>query len=223
MKKLILLPLLLLNFIMPAFSQKWKALKLDTLVSVALPDQSELKDTLGQQIYQSRGAYGTMLIIRSANSEDEKVNIKKEKDLGKLYESYIKKVQNSSPGNVTEQKDTTIAGLNAKDFTLQTDTGSGVELRYFRVLFTQDATYTFEYLLNESRKEFAREEQDKFFNSIKIGPEVNIKDSQLADKDATTPLNEERKSFNTYIYLGIGLVVIVVLILIFLRRKKRQE
>lgn len=222
MKKLIIL-FLIAAAIIPAYAQQWKKVKIDTLISVSLPDKFTKKDTLNQQVFLTTGSYGSMIVIRSANSLDEKVNVKKEKDLNKLYDSYIKKVQGSAEGNIESQKDTIIEGLKAKDFVLKTDTGSGVDLRYFRVLFTQDATYTFEYLVKEVRQEFAKQEYEKFLNSIKIGPEVTVKMDQLAEKNATSPLSESKQTFNNnLIYGGVGLLIILIIIIVIVRRKKRN-
>ncbi|MGV8879733.1 MAG: hypothetical protein ACOH2A_11955 [Sphingobacteriaceae bacterium] len=222
MKKLLIILILSAGSI-PAFAQQWKKVEIDTLVSVLLPDKFQKKDTLNQQLFSTNGSYGAMIVIRSENSQDEKVDVKRLKDLNKLYDNYIKKVQGSAQGTIESKKDTLIEGLNAKDFVLKTDTGSGVELRYFRVLFTQDATYTFEYLVKEIRTEFAQPEYEKFFNSIKIGPEVTVKADQLAEKGATSPLSERKKSFNnTLIYGGVGFIVLIIILVVLIRRKKRN-
>lgn len=221
MKKLIIL-LLLSAGIIPAFSQQWKKVDIDTLVSVLLPDKFLKKDTLHQQLFSTTGSYGSMIVIRSANSQDEKADVKRLKDLNKLYDNYIKKVQGSAQANIESQKDILIEGLNAKDFVIKTVTGSAVELRYFRVLFTQDATYTFEYLAKEIQKEFAQPEYEKFFNSIKIDPQVTVEADQLAEKSAASLLSERKNSLNTLIYGGVGFIVVIIILVVLIRRKKRN-
>jgi hypothetical protein len=47
-----------------------KPVKIDSLVTISLPEEFTKKDTLGQSIYSGNGAYGYMVVIRAPNADN---------------------------------------------------------------------------------------------------------------------------------------------------------
>jgi len=146
MKK-ILLSLTLLLFAIAAFSQQFKPVKADSLVTVSLPAAYKQTDTLGQHIYAGTGTFGYMTVIVAPNGKNN-TPLKKEKDLNKVLKEYITHIQSqSSGGSIQNVRDTTVGTLKAKAFTLKSDDGAGgFQFINFTLIYTQDATYTFEYI-----------------------------------------------------------------------------
>jgi len=75
-------------------------------------------------------------------------------------------------------------------------------------------------LYKDIHKEYAAEESDQFFNSIKIPPEIGIK-SQFTDPVNTTGKTPAGSNM-TWIYVGIGTLVVLIIVIILLRRKRHR-
>jgi hypothetical protein len=218
MKKIIL-SLTFILFTVAAFSQKLKPVKIDSLVTVSLPSNFQKKDTLGQQIYSGNGAFGFMIVIRAQNPANN-APLNKEKDLNKVLQTYIDGIQKQSgEGSVMNPRDTIIGKLEAKVFTLRVDntgsTGEPIQLRQFILLYTQEATYTFQYYYEEQRKDLVKDELKTFTSSIKLAPDLKRNDQYISNaKGLSTPAK-------IGIYGG-GPLIILIIIFAMIRRKKKQ-
>lgn len=218
MKKIIL-SLTFILFTVAAFSQKLKPVKIDSLVTVSLPANFQKKDTLGQQIYSGNGAFGFMIVLRAQNPANN-TPLNKEKDLNKVLQTYIDGIQKQSgEGSVMNPRDTLIGKLEAKVFTLRVDntgsTGEPVQLRQFILLYTQEATYTFQYYYEEQRKDLVKDELKTFTSSIKLAPDLKRNDQYISNA----------KGLSTPVKIGIyggGPLIILIIIFAMIRRKKKQ-
>lgn len=215
MKK-ILISFRMISFALAGYSQQAiKPVKLDSVVSVSLPVDYKKIDTLGQQTYNARSQYGYIIVSRVPNPPNKV--LKKEKDLKNVFKEYIYKVQASlKEGTITDNHDTIINKLEVRDFVLRTDTGSGVQLRKFRILYTQPVTYTFQYLYDEGRKDVAAKEMDAFFKSIKSPPELDGTDQYLT-------FGKWQGFSTTLIAIVAAGVAIIVFIIIMVRKKRRDD
>jgi hypothetical protein len=215
MKK-IFLSLTIVLFSISAFSQLIKPVKIDSLVTVSLPQGYQHKDTLGQRIYSANGLYGYMEVIRAGNPKNTKP-LKKETDLNTVLKDYVKGIQGESGGGSAQNvRDTTIGTLEAKIFTLKTDDGSGnILFRNFILVYTTDATYTFEYGYQDNRKDLIRDEYRSFLNSIKLSPELQRNDQYLS--------NSKAMSLNKQIAIACGAALVIIIIIILIVRRKRAK
>ena len=202
MKKLIIIFAILFS-VNAVFGQSLKSVKLDSLVNVSLPSSYTKKDTLGQQIYTANSDLGYMIAIRQANAKGNQP-LQKENDLNVVLKNYIQGIQSQSGNGSTQNiRDTTIGTLKAKAFTLvQNDPNGGTQYRNFILLYTQDATYTFEYGYDEARKDVIKDESKAYFASIKLSPELQRND-QYVD---TRPQASSNKV--TVIEIAGGIVII---------------
>jgi len=184
--------------------------KVDNLVSVSLPKEFSRSKAGGQDIYSANASYGSMLVIRTVNPPSQQ-SVKNPKGLDNVFKEYVKKVQQSlSQGSITNDHDTTVGKLTARDFVLQVDTGGGLEMRHFILVYTKNVTYTFEYLYSDFRKDLALGEMNAFLNSIKVSPELTT-----ADQYITVPT---RFPVVTIVVIGAALFVIICAI-VFMRRR----
>jgi hypothetical protein len=198
------------------FGQSLKSVKLDSLVNVSLPSSYTQKDTLGQQIYTANSDLGYMIAIRQANAKGNQP-LQKENDLNAVLKKYIQGIQTQSGNGSTQNiRDTTIGRLKAKAFTLvQSDPNGETQNRNFILLYTQDATYTFEYGYGESRKDLIKAESKAYFASIRLSPELQRTD-QYVD---TRP----QPSGNKYIVIEVAGGVLIVGLLAWLVFRKRDS
>lgn len=215
MKKL-LLSFALILYVITAFSQTaLKPVKLDSLVTVSLPVGFQKKDTLGQHIYSANALYGYMTVIAAPN-EKNNTPLKKEGDLNTVLKKYITSIEGQSGAGSSAQhvRDTTIGTLKAKVFTLKNDDGNGsIQLINFTLLYTQDATYTFEYVYPAERKDIVKPEYTAFASSIRLSPLLQRNDQYLSNaKGLSSPVK-------IGLFGGGGLVIVLVIVVLVKRRK----
>ncbi|GAB3926254.1 hypothetical protein [Mucilaginibacter myungsuensis] len=214
MKK-ILLSFNIVLFGLAGSAQTTKKVRLDEVVSLTLPADVRKIDTLGQQTYTANSRYGYMIVSRVPNGE-QKV-LKKEKELKKIFKDYIKEVQAGLPeGTITDSKDTIMNKLEVHDFVLRTDTGSGVQLRKFRILYTKPVTYTFQYLYDEQRQDVAAEEMKAFFAGIKSPPELDGTDQYLT-------FGKWQGVSGTLIIIGVSVIAVIIFVILMVRRKRKHD
>jgi len=214
MKKTIL-TLAILFFSVTAFCQRLKPTKIDSLVTVLLPDTYIKKDTLGQQVFTANSMYGYMIVIRANNAKNN-APLKQEKDLNKVFKEYISGIQGQS-NNATAQhiRDTTIGTLKAKLFTLDTEEENGdIKLRNFILIYTTDATYTFEYGYESISADVAQTEYKTFVNSIKLSHDLQRNDQYLFNTISMS------SSLKMALIGGACLLIVLIIILIVKRRRK---
>jgi len=212
----IILGIILLFFAISGYGQLiTKQVKLDSLVTVSLPSTYQKKDTAGEQIYTANSMYGYEIVFRQTN-EKNNTPLKKEKDLKKVLKDYIKGIQAQADGGVAlNVRDTTIGRLEAKTFTLKSDDGSGnIQYRNFVLVYTQEATYTFEYVYPGDRIEVVKDEYKGFLASIKLSPELQRNDQYLSNNNGMSSIAK------IAIFGGGGLVIILVVVLVVKRKKK---
>lgn len=213
--KNIFLSFVLSLFAVSGFSQLLKPVKIDSVVTVSLPPGYQKKDTLDQRIFSANGLYGYMVVIRAANAKNN-TPLKKEKDLNKVLQDYVKGIQGQSgDGSAQNVRDTTIGTLKAKIFTLKTDDGNGVfQFRNFILVYTREVTYTFEYGYPDNRKDMVKDEFKAYTASIKLSPELQRNDQYLSNAKGLS------SNVKIAIFGGGGLIIILTIILIIRLKRK---
>ncbi len=213
MKKLLVL-FSILMLVRQADAQKnyyLSPVELDNKVSVSLPKEQVKLDTLGQKTISANGTYGSMLVVRSVNPSTTPV--KNESGLDEVFKNYAKNLQKLIPdGDIMNPHDTVIGKLKARDFTLEVDTGSGIQSRHIVLVYTKDVSYTFEYLYDDYRKDLAKGEDKAFFSSIKVSDELTTASQYIiVSPGIFTPLIE--------IIAGVIVISIIIWVMIAMRRR----
>ena len=214
MKNLIVIFLLFTG--LSAFGQTgWQTVKLDTAISFKLPKGFQKTKSDSASSFSAATGFGTILIFKADDNPVVTPDIERNKHLEAYYNDYIERVEAStSDGKITNEKDTIIGDLKAKDFTLELDTGGGVQVRKFRIIHANSATYTFEFLFEEMHREYAAEECNQFFNSITVSENVGRADQFNA------PASDGGGGMSPYL-IGLAVLVIIGIIIYFVIRKKR--
>jgi hypothetical protein len=215
MKK-ILVSFSLVLFSLAGFAQALKPVKVDSLVTVSLPEKYTRKDTLGQSLFSGNSNFGYMVVIRAPNAENNKP-LKKERDLNKVLKDYINGIKGQSDGSAQYIRDTTIGHLKAKTFTLQTDEGQGIKLRNFIIIYTQEVTYTFEYFFEDARKDLIKDEYKAFASSIRVSPELKRTDQYLSNAKGLSP------GAKIGLFGGVPVLVAIIVVLMVRRKKRLRE
>jgi hypothetical protein len=186
---------------------------IDNSVTVSLPKEFNKTNVNGQESFAANGQYGTMFVIRASNPATAK-DVKNADGLDKVFKEYVKKVQNSSgKGVILEDHDVTMGKLTARDFTLQTDTGSGLQSRHFRLIYTKNITYTFEYLYDDVSKDIAAGEMNAFFSSIKTDAGLDQTDQYVVSTQT------DHSVFTKIILFGLIPLALIIGIVIYFKRR----
>lgn len=210
----------LFYFITISLFAQLKPYKIDDSVQVSLPAGFKKTDTLGQTQITAETSFGFIQIAKQADNPHTTPDIEKAKHLDRYYDDFVKRIKKSSKtGTISHEKDTVLGKLRVKDFTLEVDSGSGVQIRNFRLLHENGATYSFQFLYKDISKEYAIPESKAFFESIKTTESLTLA-SQF-----TTPGNTTGKAprSNTRLYIGIGAALLIILLLLFFLRRKRNS
>lgn len=216
MKKLLFLPLIMLC--MQVFAQKWKPVKLDSLVSVSMPEGFKEKDTLGQKTYSAEASIGYIIANKSPGAISEQTKLRSEKDLEAVYKGYITSVTQAAKAQPSSERDTTIGSIKGKNFNIIADGEEGPEIRNFTVVLVGKDMYSFEFLQKQIHLAQTKENRDKFFNSIKIA-DVSVKD-QLTSAGSKLSKEEKKDEWKRYgILAGVVIAIVAVVILIMRMRK----
>jgi hypothetical protein len=210
-----------LCFFLPAYlySQDWKPFKIDDSVQVSLPTGFKKIDTLGQTQITAETSFGFIQITKQADNPHTTPDIEKVKHLNRYYNDFVKRIRTSSKnGTISHEKDTVLGKLHVKDFSLEVDSGSGNQIRNFRLLHENGATYSFQFLYKDISKEYAIPESKTFFESIKITEPLTI-ESQFTTAGNTTG---KAPRSNSTLFICIGAAVLALLLILFFRRRKRS-
>jgi len=215
MKKIFLSLILLSSIAVTGFSQALVPVKVDSLVTVSMPALFQKKDTLGQQQFTGNGLYGAMIVLRASNDKNN-TPLKKASDLNNVLKSYIKSIQGQAAGgSALRVRDTTVGTLKAKVFTLKnSDDADNIQLINFTLIYTQDATYTFEYVYPENRQDLVKDEYKAFASSIRLSKELQRNDQYLSNATGMSPV------VKAAIFGGGALILILIIVLVVRRRKK---
>ncbi len=217
MKKILIGFYITILAIATAHAQVIKPVKIDNLVTVSLPAEFEKRDTLGQTIYSGTGTLGFMIVIKAPNPTDKP--LKKEKDLNKVFKEYTNKLLKSSGnGTILNSHDTIVNNVEVRDFALSTsDDTQGEQIRKFRILYTKDATYTFQFVYPLQREDIAKKEADQFFASIKTAASFDGTD-QYSTYGKFTGMHKALK-----IALIAGGIILIIIIVMVVRSRKRKQ
>lgn len=199
------------------YSQLYKTVKIDTLISVTLPSVYTKKDTAGQQTFSAKASYGFIVVTRIPNGAGN-APLKKEKDLNKVFKNYVKDVQQVGNGTILNERDTLISTVKGHLFTLKTQDDDGnVQYRQFLFIYTRDASYTFQYFYNEGQSELIDADTKPFYSSIKLQPDLQRNDQYLVPSKPGMS-----GGVKLIVYGGSGAIVILLIISVLIRRKKRR-
>jgi hypothetical protein len=213
MKKIFLISASLILSAVAGFGQALKPVALDNAVTVSLPAQYQKTDTLGQQIYSSNSSLGYVVVMRTPNATAKP--LQHERDLDNVMKQNVQSIQSGTQDASAQfVRDTTIGKLKAKTFTLQTDNGQGdIQLRNIVLLYTNAATYIFEYVYPDARKEMVSGEYKSFVNSIKLAPTLDRHNQYVSNA----------KGFSmTWLIVGIGFILLIVLSTVWYRQRQKN-
>jgi hypothetical protein len=169
MKKLIILTITLMTYLGASAQEvAWEKIIIDENVTVNLPSDMEVQDTLGQKIIIAETENAVIVITRSPNGTMSDVEIKTPEELAEFYSGIISGVARQSFGEVLNNEDITLNNLKGQQFTLKIQVEDEVQLRDYFIIFLDNTFYSFQFWQLEEMYHETSEERTAFFESISL-------------------------------------------------------
>ena len=224
MKKILFTLLTLLAI--DGFGQTWIDYMMDDNLTISVPEDFVLMDTLGQRIVQARIDNALIMIQRIKNDGETVVYFAE--NLTKAYEDFQDGMIRSQKGELKSQQWIEESRVLFNEFSYYATLGEEKQLRHCRALFINDNWYAIQFWEVESMTDELAPEREKLFSSIKLPAGVS-RENQTSSGGGKA-IGERKSTAYELGYYGaiiviinliLGFVVGVVLVIVkFTRRKK---
>jgi hypothetical protein len=220
MKKLTIIILLIL-FSAEVKAQQWNEFKMDSVLTVLLPEDYKVMDTLGQHLV--RAAVENGIIILSVLTHEGKMAISM-RDAGELITYYRDMSQGLIHAQGGELMSDTIVeknGLKLIQFSFRALSGEERQLRHCVAAFVKNKTYVLSFWELESMTNEMSEVRQTVLGSFQLNENVLPSDQQ--------PVDKMERSLSYRIGYRIGQLIApftllgVIIILVILIRKKMKR
>ena len=218
MKKIILMLFALQTI--SCFGQKWTDLIVDDNLTISIPENYQITDTLGQRLIMVQVDNGLIQISRLPNKGNIATKIPNETVLNEFYQGLQKGIVNSSKGELLSSENPVLNKLILIKFSYRVKIGNELQIHDCLGLFLNDNTYLIQFWHLETMTDELKKVRDKVFSSLKTSSTFTLK-NQLTDS------KENSASFNKGYILGkflgpIILIGIFVYFIFWINKKKKK-
>jgi hypothetical protein len=210
-KMRILLITFLTTISLGCLGQQWAEYKVDSILMVTIPDNYQVRDTLGQRVITSRVDNGLILISVLPNTGQTAINVQNEKDLIDSYKNMREGFIESQHGQLIEEKIIDISGLKLIRFSFGATMGEEKQIRHCVSLFIKEKTYSINFWEAESITNEKTADREKLFSSIKFQANLGLKNQMSNAIEGTRSYN---LGYITGKILGYGLMIALVIALV---------
>lgn len=208
-----------------SLSQATVNLDIDKNISIALPKNYDIKDTAGLRIITALIDNGMILITRTPNKGEVRINIEDEDDLVQSYKGMEEGMLKATKGTLVNAKMMSVRDLKLDQISYRAKFNGEQQFRSCLLLVIDEFIYTIQIWqldLTEATAQKVRDNiRDNIFASVHINPKLTHTD-QLIGSD------EESRSYKIGYFLGellgYGFVFgAIILIIIFMSRKAKKK
>jgi hypothetical protein len=199
------------------FGQGWVDYKVDDNLSVNIPDDFEVIDTLGQHVIKAQIANALIMIQRIPNNGKTVTNIQDEKELKDAYIGFQKGFTKSQKGKILHQEFIEKDGLLLSRFACNATMGEEKQIRHCVVIFIKEHWYAIQFWEVESMTIELTKEREMLFSSIKLPTDLGLA-SQMSNSTEGSAAYKAGVLFG--VLLGYTLIIGFVVWLIFWIFKK---
>lgn len=200
------------------FSQQdWINYNIEDYISIKLPTEPVVFDTLGTTTISSETDYYIIVLSKMSNNSKVNVRISSEDELAKFYEGVVNGYLKSTKGELVDKILSKIANLKTVNYSIRLVRENENRIYFIQSVFVKNCMYTFQFLQLEDDNKELKETRDKFFNSIIISQSLNLQDQ--------ITVYEESNSYNLgYLFGQIFFYLLLISIpIIFIVRRKRKN
>jgi len=124
-----------------SFGQQWTDYKIDSNLTVQIPENFEVMDTLGQHIIRARVDNALIMIQRIPNKGEQVTNIQDKSDLIENYKGFQNGIIESQKGKLKNQEIIEKDGLQLIRFSYYATMGEEKQIRHCLGVFINESWY----------------------------------------------------------------------------------
>lgn len=194
-----------------SFGQQWIEYKVDSTLTVTIPDNYQVRDTLGQRVITSRVDDGLIIISILPNTGQTAINVQNEKELIDSYKNMREGFIESQGGQLIEETIIDNGGLKLNRFSFRATMGEERQIRHSVSAFVNETSYSINFWEAESMTNEMTGDREKLFSSIKFPTNLGLTNQMSNAIEGT-------RSYNIgYLFgklLGYGLMIALIVALV---------
>ena len=163
-----------------SFGQEWIDYKVDSTLTISIPDNFKVADTLGGKLITARVDYAAIGINVLPNKGTFAINIADETELIETYKTFRKGFVNSQKGQLIKEELIEKNGLKFWRFSFRATQGDEKHVRHSLVIFVNEYTYAITFSEFEDMAIEMTPVREQLFSSVKLRPSLTIK-NQMSD------------------------------------------
>ena len=219
MRKILIAILTILSI--NSFGQQWTKYQVDSTLTLTVPDNFEVTDTVGQRVITAQVDNGLILVTVIPNEGKNAINIQDEKELLDSYKGFQKGLIESQKGQLIKEEIIEKNGLKFIRFSFRATMGDEKQIRHCLGIFVSKKIYSLNFWELASMTDEMTDVRESFFSSLILPTNLTLK-NQLNDSI------EGSRAYRISYFIGysLGLVVIfglIILILIWITKKVRRK
>lgn len=158
-----------------SFGQQWTDYQVDSTLTITIPDNFEITDTLGQRVITSQVDNGLILITALENKGKTAINVQNEKELIDYYNGFQQGAINSQKGELIKDEIIEMNGLRLSRFSFRATMGDEKQIRHCLTVFVNNKIYSINFWELESMTDEMASTREGLFSSIKFPTTLTIK------------------------------------------------
>jgi hypothetical protein len=151
-----------------AFGQQWADYSVDSTLTLLIPNNYQIVDTLGQRVITAQIDNGVILVSVLSNKGQTAFNVQNEKELIDAYNEFQKGMIDSHKGQLIKKEIVEKSGLKLTRFSYSVTIGSERQIRHCMAIFVNEKTYAINFWELESMTNEMKTEREKLFSSLKL-------------------------------------------------------
>ena len=205
-----------------SFGQQWSEYQVDSTLTLMLPDNYEVRDTLEQRVVTSRVDNGIIIISILPNGGQTAINVQSEQELIKSYKDMRQGIINSQSGQLIKEEIIENRGLKMIRFSYTATMGEERQIRHCVVVFINEKTYSINFWQVESLTNEMADTREKLFSSLKFPTNPGLNNQMSYSIEGSRSYNI---GYLVGKILGYGLMIglLVMLIRWISKRAKRKS
>lgn len=163
--------LLILAFLtVKCFGQEWKTYPFDHNLSVDIPENFDIIDTLGQHIVRAQIDNALIMVQRLPGTAETTTTISDKAELIKYYKGFQEGLVRSHEGKLIKQNFEERDGLHTTQFSYRAAMGDEEHIRYCFAIFLNENWYSVHFWEIAGLTDELQTDRDKLFSSIRFPP-----------------------------------------------------
>lgn len=208
------------------FAQDWREYIIDDNLTLSLPENYTITDTMSQRVIMAQTDHGFILVTRMKNDGQNEFSIRDEAALIKRYREFRKGLMKSTKGKVIREEVFEKDGLKYWKFSYTAPWGDvEKQVRHSMILFLNQHIYTFSIWEQSGDEEKLTAIREKLFSSVKVPDNATLKNQLYLTKNDSGGNSEAYRTgelFGTAVFWA-GVVFLFVFSIRRLSKRSRRK